>query len=563
MRFFVRRPLQEIRSPRRLRACSSTFLVGFAALFLSSTAATAAPEVDLHELTWYVHVDLVDAGMGEDLAYWQAVLNEIVASSNRLLEGKQGPGDQSCCTRLVESVPLSTFGEPGDGLDVIDSIEEQNALAAIGTGSRAFLVDSATYCSGGSPGAIGCAVRPGCTNNPDDDPNLWMFVTVESLEAGTLASVIAHERGHNSCLSHVGGAPCQLMQATVLTPGIGGCLSAAECASYQAARTEIGSGLECSCHDDSLGLLADGSSCNPEGGEICSGGLCGSITGDARVHLLTAADPGDGFGPPEDALRLSALSGDWTNLGQISPTSDDIRAMAYAHDSETLYGIVPTVFDDAVVTLDRTTGAVIAFVGAIANGAEEIVSMAYDPGPTSAAGDDRLIVLEVDGDFGQFRWIDPASPSTALLLGGLRIGPAVNFAGMAYDSIQDRLFLASAFQPTGFYEADLSACTPLECPTTALSSWDIRAWSNASLAYSRETGRLYLVGNLTYEPGSVTTSFYAVIDPTTGESSDALNLDRFTPAALAAVPESDFVIGITASLLALTLTARRRRNHVA
>jgi uncharacterized protein YjiK len=257
---------------------------------------------------------------------------------------------------------------------------------------------------------------------------------------------------------------------------------------------------------------------------------------------------------------LTALSGNWTNLGQISPTSDDIRAMAYAHDSGTLYGIVPTVFDDRVVTLDATTGAVIDFIGTIANGEEEIISMAYDPGATAAPDDDRLIVLEVDGDFGQFRWIDPALPSTANLLGGLQIGPAVNFAGMAYDSIQDRLFLASRFSPSGFYEVNVAACTPSNCPTASLPSWDVRAWANASLSFSPETGMLYLVGNLTYEPGSVTTTFYAVVDPTTGVSSDAVSLDRFTPAALAAVPETGFVTGITASLLALTLTARRRRD---
>jgi len=204
-------------------------------------------------------------------------------------------------------------------------------------------------------------------------------------------------------------------------------------------------------------------------------------------------------------------------------------------------------------------------VGAIANGAEEIVSMAYDPGATPAPNDDRLIVLEVDvdGSFGQFRWIDPASPSTANLIGGLNISPAATFSGMGYDSLQNRLFLASRFDPTGFYEVDLASCTPANCPTSELTGWDVRAWDNASLSFSAETGMLYLVGNLTYPPGDTTTTFYAVIDPTTGVSSDVISLDRFTPAALAAVPEPEYVTAVTAGLLALALTARRRRNQFA
>jgi hypothetical protein len=536
------------------------FWVCTGAALMSPSAAGAAPQVDLHDLDWYIHIDLIDVGAGRDLAYWQGVIDDALIKSNQLLEGQQGPIDQPCCARLAASTPLATFGAPGDGLDIIDSDSEQNTLASIaaGTGSRAFLVDSTTWCSGFSPGSIGCAIRPGCSGNPSDDPDLWMYVTVDSLDQGTLSSVIAHERGHNACLQHIASAPCELMGATVFTPGLGACLSAGECNNYRAARTVGASGIECSCHDDSAGILADGASCTEAVGGICSGGLCGAADGDAVVSLMAAAAPGDFGGPPEDALRVSGLSGDWTNLGQISPTSDDIRAMAYAHDSGVLFGVVPTVGDDRIITMDATTGAVIdPAAGSIANGSDEIVSMAYDPGDSSAATDDRLIVLEVEGSFGRFLSIDPASPSSTTLLGGITIGPAANFSGMAYDSIQDRLFLASTFAPSGFFEVDLGACTPFSCPTTSLP-WTVRAWQNASLSFSRETGKLYLLGTQSY--GLTDTTFYAVIDPTTGESDDALSLDRFTPSALAVVPEPGFVTGITASLLALTLTARRRRN---
>lgn len=533
---------------------------GSGSLALGSSVASAAPQVDLHDLDWYVHVDLVDPAVGRDLAYWQGVIDDALVTSNRLVEGQQGPGDQPCCSRLAASTPLTTFGTPGDGLDVIDSDAEQSLLAGIGgSGSRAFLVDSTSWCSGPSPGSIGCAIRPACSSNASDDPDLWMYVTVDAFDQGTLSSVIAHERGHNACLQHVADAPCQLMGATVFTPGLGACLSASECNSYRTARTVQASGIDCSCHDDSAGILADGSVCSEAVGGLCSGGLCGEIGGDAGVRLLAAADPGDLGGAPEDALRVSGLAGDWTNLGQISPTSDDIRAMAYAHDSGVLFGVVPTVGDDRVITMDRVTGAVIdSAAGVIANGSDEIVSMAYDPGDTSAATDDRLIVLEVEGSFGRFLALDPASPSDTTVLGGMPIGPAANFSGMAYDSLQDRLFLASIFAPSGFFEVDLDACTLASCPTTGLD-WSVRAWQNASLGFSRETGKLYLLGTQSYG-GLTTTTFYTVIDPTTGESGEALSLDRFTPSALAVVPEPGLVTGITAGLLGLALTARRRRN---
>jgi len=530
------------------------------AALLTPSASAAAPQVDLHDLDWYIHVDLIDVGAGRDLAYWQGVLDDSLAKSNQLLEGQQGPIDQPCCARLAASTPLTTFGSPGDGLDVIDSGEEQNILASIGagTGSRAFLVDSATWCSGFSPGSIGCAIRPGCSGDGSDDPDLWMYVTLDSFDQGTLSSVIAHERGHNACLQHISAAPCDLMGATVFTPGLGACLNTGECSNYRAARTVSASGIECSCHDDSAGILADGAICSEAVDGVCSGGLCGEIGGDAGIKLLAAAAPGDFGGPPEDALRISGLSGDWANLGQISPNSDDVRAMAYAHDSGVLFGVVPTVGDDRIITMDAITGAVIdPAAGIIPNGSDEIVSMAYDPGDLGVATDDRLIALEVEGSFGRYLSIDPASPSSTTVLGGISIGPAANFSGMAYDSIQDRLFLASIYAPSGFFEVDLDACTTSNCPTTSLP-WSVRAWQNASLSFSRETGKLYLLGTQTY--GLTETTFYAVIDPTTGESEEALSLDRFTPSALAVVPEPGFVTGVTASLLALTLTARRRRN---
>lgn len=551
-------PLNRVatRIPRRTHALlRSLLLVLVLGCWPSVKQAEAAPEVDLHNLRWFVHIDLIEAGAGRDLAYWQGVIDDAMGVANLLLEGRQGPVDKPCCTRLARSVSVSTFGSLGDGLDIIDSAGEESAIAATGgSGSRAFLVDSLTWCGGPSAGAIGCSVRPSCNGNGNDNPSLWMTVTVDSLDDGTLDAVIGHERGHNACLSHVSSPKCGLMQGTVFTPGEGGCLAVSECTNYHAARTQTSSGLSCGCHDDSGELETDGSLCSDVANGICSGGVCGDYTGDASVHVLVAADPGNAALGPEDMIRISGLSGDWTVLGQIGPTAEDVRALAYAADSNTLYGVIPTVANDSVVTIDVATGALIAVVGTLANGSDEIVSMAYDPGATNAPSDDRLLVLEA-GANGEIRAIDPASPSTTTLLGTLPFGSPELFTGLANDSIQDRLFMATPFGPTGFFEVDLASCPPSPCTTSALDTWAPAAFrENASLGYSATTGMLYLVGNLFNAPDTQT--FYTVIDPTDGTVFETLSLDRFTPAGLAVVPEPGLVIGITAGVLGLSLTLR-------
>lgn len=540
-------------------------LLGLLAVGQAPGRVEAAPAVDLHRLRWHVHVDLVDAGAGRDLAYWQGVIDAAMATANPLLEGRQGPFDRACCTRLARTLPVSTFGTPGDGRDVLDSLAEQNDFNSAGSpGSHAFLIDSMTYCGGAAPTSIGCAERPSCNGNGGDDPNLWMVVTVDALDDGILAAVTAHERGHNACLVHVTNAECQLMQGTVFSPGLGGCLAASECTNYRAARTTTSSGQTCSCHTDGGAIAPDQSLCSDVPVGLCSGGLCGSgsALGSAGIRLIAAGAPGSAAGgPPDDAIRISALSGHWSSLGQFAPSADDVRGLEYAHDSATLYGVVPTVGDDRIVTIDPATGRITATVGTLANGADEIVSLAYDPGDTSAPGDDRLLVLEVGALGGELRAISPASPSTSTLLGSLPFAPssAALFTGLAYDSIRDELFAASPFSPNGLYVIDLTSCPPSPCDSIAVEGSEERAGlfrDDASLAFSPATGMLYLVG--TSYAGERT--FFDVVDPVTGTSVDTLSLDTFTPAGLAAVPEPIATISWLTGVMGVIVAYRARHG---
>lgn len=168
--------------------------------------------------------------------------------------GTNGPFDTPCCARMNQTASLAVFGSASDGLDVINSGADESFLDSLGTGSIAFLVDSMTYCGGFSPLAIGCASRPSCSGDGNDDPYLWMAVTVDALDSKIFPAVIAHERGHNACLGHVSANACQIMQATVTSPGNGGCFTSTECSNFQDGRTTPSSGLDCDCHIGGGGL---------------------------------------------------------------------------------------------------------------------------------------------------------------------------------------------------------------------------------------------------------------------------------------------------------------------
>ena len=227
-----------------------------AILLCAGPAGAAAPTADIHDLAWFVHADLIDPAAGRDLDYYEALIDESMIQATTLLEGHHGPVDTPCCTRFERSVSVAIFGTSGDGLDVLDSAGEYATISATGTpGSRAFLVDSLTYCGGPAFGAIGCALTPSCNGNGNDDPNLWLVVTLDAYDGGNLSHALAHERGHNACLSHVNVEECQLMRPG----GGGGCLDAIECTNFQAGRNA--SGGSCSCHDTQTGIASDGQAC--------------------------------------------------------------------------------------------------------------------------------------------------------------------------------------------------------------------------------------------------------------------------------------------------------------
>ena len=511
-------------------------------------ALAVAPPTNLHELKWLVHVDMIDAGAGRDLAFYEALIDQAVADATILVEGDQGPADSACCD-VIAVLSVDTFGTPGDGLDVPSSAADQAALDAIvgSSGSTAFLVDSLGYCGGPTSTAIGCAARPSCTGNPDDDPGLKLIVTMEAHEVyDVFGETLAHERGHNSCLAHVTpGEQCLLMTSSAG----GGCLTASDCTAYDNARNS--SGGTCACHDGSGGTEDDGIACTERSVTgLCSGGLCGESGSDASVQLIAAGGPEAAEGAAtDDALRISGLSGGWQNLGPVGSGTAP-TGLAYAPLRGVLYAVNPLAGNDELIAIDPATGARTSSIGTL-TGKENVTALAFDPGETDAEADDRLLALVRVGDFEDLFEIDPDDASVNDL-GPLSVGVTDGFQGLAYDSINDKLY-ASGFVTGGIYEIDL-AC-PTFCFATPVPGADVPR-RTSSLAYSEATGRLYISGSQT---GPRT--LFDSIDATTFEAFPTIGIDDYTPGGLAAipVPEPHPLLLQTVGGLAIGGLARFRR----
>ena len=533
-----------------MRACiawlaACLFWVPFSAL-------AVAPTTNLHELKWLVHVDMIDPGAGRDLPFYEAIIDQAVDDAAILIEGDQGPADSPCCDVLTV-LSVGTFGTPGDGLDVPSSAADQAALDVIVVslgGSIAFLVDSLGYCGGPTSTAIGCAVQPSCTGNPDDDPALKLIVTMEAHETyHVLGETLAHERGHNSCLAHVTpGEQCLLMTSTAG----GGCLTASDCTAFDNGRNN--SGGTCACHDGSGGTEDDGLACTERSVTgLCSGGLCGEVGSDASVQLMVAGGPEAAEGAAtDDALLISGLSGGWSNLGPIGASTAP-TGLTYAPLRGVLYAVNPLAGADELITLDPATGIRTGTVGTL-TGKEDVTALAFDPGETDAENDDRLLALVRVAPFEDLFEIDPDDASVSDL-DGLSIGVTSGFQGLAYDSVNDKLYTTGF--GAGLYEIDLSC--PSWCTTTLVPGVSIPRPAS-SLAYSEETGRLYVSGS---QAGP--RSLFDSIDATSFETFPTIGIDDYTPGGLAAIPVPEphpLILQLVGGLAVAGLARRRRLGRV-
>jgi hypothetical protein len=251
---------------------------------------------------------------------------------------------------------------------------------------------------------------------------------------------------------------------------------------------------------------------------------------------------------------MSGVPGGWSDLGAIGVT---ITGLAHDPDSDTLYGIqdVAGDNDDLLVLLNPSTGAINSTMGTI-TGHEDVIALAFDPGATASPNDDRLLALSTDlsGVFEDLIEVDPSSGAPTLLQ-GLSAGASGNFQGLAYDSENQRLF-ASGFAGGSLWEIDISTCgNPGYCATTEVTSVDLPR-IDSGLAYSRDSGRLYLVGRQSSDR-----IFYNAIDTATLAATTRIGIDPYSIGGLSAIPVPEPIASlvIPVGVAFLTLLARRRR----
>ena len=502
-----------------------------------SAIAQAAPTESVHSLDWYVHEDLIEAG--RDLDYFQQLIEDRIAEAEIMVQGHQGPVDTPCCVAF-DAVSVTTFS--GDGLDVINT--EDEILDVLGRPDGGYLVQSVWYCDSFSTSIIGCAVTDGDT----------FVVSLDAEDDDILPLVIAHERGHNSDLDHVGADYCDLMAEA----RGGGCLAVSECESFIAKADS--SGGTCSCLGDSVGdpPVADATACSDVfGSGLCSGGVCGETTGPAGTRLLAAAgSENPSTAETDDALHQSPLAGGWETLGAIG-AGVEATGLAYDPSRDVVFAIAPqTAGNDQLVTLDPATGVKTGTVATLSY--QGLTALAYDP------DGDRLFAIYADAEIFGNPWncgsdpvcvstlleIDPDDGSTTVYgeLNALIVGGAVQ--GLAWDSNAGVLYGSTA---AGLFTIGLS-CSSGACSDT--SQVDNAYRKPSSLTYDPETDTLYRQGTM-----SSRTELDS-IDPASGDVEPLIGVDGFTAGGLAVIPvpepEGWLMLGSGLALLALLGNRRGR-----
>lgn len=193
-------------------------------------------------LSYANHVD-VNSPIGD------AQVDALMVSASETMAVETDGSDTACCIELVRSGSGTTWGSPGDGLDVIESSSEISSALSDNT-ARVKVVDVIGWCSGPGSNIIGCG------NTPGDG-----IVVVRLSNAFSEGLLWAHEFGHNTGLGHNGSSGF-IMSASL--SGSNTRLSASECAQYhdpsfQTQIDPIGIGA---CHDlDSDGVMSSFDNC--------------------------------------------------------------------------------------------------------------------------------------------------------------------------------------------------------------------------------------------------------------------------------------------------------------
>ena len=206
----------------------------FAAVAPEVVTTDGSPVTDAINFTFANHVDVADPMTDARFA-------DVMWSLTTAYGVSEKRSDVACCIVADPSGPGTTFGNVGDGLDVIDNNSELQSVLRNGR-ARGKIVRVINYCNGPGTNIIGCAFVSGwgmafVRVGPLTEPVLW-----------------AHELGHNLGLSHRSD-PRAIMHPTVSFKNRE--LDLTECAVLHAATETQAIGVCANVDDDDYHDLID------------------------------------------------------------------------------------------------------------------------------------------------------------------------------------------------------------------------------------------------------------------------------------------------------------------
>lgn len=238
---------------------------------LTQQATDPATDTHEHKLDYANHVD-------HDDPMTDTRLDQLFAEANTLIGISNFAEDVACCNTLIRKGTAQTFGSPGDGLDVIDDLNEQIAVQLVNI-ARVKVVRIINFCGAPGTNIIGCA---GVSGN--------FMALVRRTNLTSEAILWAHEYGHNVGLNHNADSRF-IMHGT--NTGSNEALDAAECDKFhnpstftQADMSVTGPCVQPVCGNGTCEFGETCGSCSADcisGGFTCGNGICEAGNGEDCV----------------------------------------------------------------------------------------------------------------------------------------------------------------------------------------------------------------------------------------------------------------------------------------
>ncbi len=359
---------------------------------VAGTAHASAPN-HVASIPFFIHADVASQLDAEEL-------RQYLEESRVLFQGTQYADDSPCCTQ-IEDFEVTIFGEPGDGQDVIDTVEAFDRIR-FDAPPGAYIVQSLMVCtSNGVSSPTGSALF-GCAPRGEDT----MFVTLDT-PVGTRPKVISHERGHSVGLGHSADGR-RLMSQGISNPSAPkGLVVDFECQAYL-DRAEPAGQCECIVSEEfRYTPAALGTGCGEE--RVCGGdGLCYDFDelydppASEGVFFWSEVDADYPF---RSIIYRSDQHDETSNRTFVTYAGGRIPSLTYSKQRDLLYGIsTGDGVNDHLLSI-RPDGTSVGGKGEVHH--PGIRGLAYDPDFDILWGTDGFNLLRIDPDDASVRDFGP------------------------------------------------------------------------------------------------------------------------------------------------------------